>query len=151
MPPFHIKLELMKNFIKAMNKTEADFKYSGIKFPRLSKAKIKEGVFIGPQIRKLPQNREFDQTLFGKEKMAWKAFKLVVTKFLGNKRADNYTELLFNLIKAYSCMECNMLLKIHFLDSHLDFFPPSCGSASDENGEQFHQQMSAMEKRYQGK
>ena len=108
-------------------------------------------MFIGPQIRQLLQNGEFDKTLFRKEKMAWKAFKLVVTKFLGNKKADNYTELLSNLIKAYSCMECNMSLKIHFLDSHLYFFPPSCGSVSDENGEQFYQQISAMEKRYQGK
>ena len=83
--------------------------------------------------------------------MAWKAFQLVVTKLLGNKRADNYTKLLSNLIKAFSCMKCNTSLKIHFLDSHLYFFPPSCGSVSDENGEQFYQQISAMEKRCQGK
>ena len=123
----------MKNFVKAMNKTNAGFKYLATKFPRLSKAKIKEGVFIGSQIRQLLQ--EFDQILVGKEKMAWEAFKLVVTTFLGNKRADNNTELVSNLIKANSCMECNISLKIHFLDSHLDFFPPNCGAVSDEHGE----------------
>ena len=40
------------------------------KFPRMTEAKIKEGVFIGPQIRQLLQDCEFDQVLFGKEKLA---------------------------------------------------------------------------------
>ena len=135
MPPLHIKLGLLKNFVNAMDKREAGFKYLAIKFPRLSKAKIK----VGPQTKQLLQDREFDQTLDGKEKMVWKAFKLVVTKFLGNKRADSYTELVSKLIKAYSCMGYNMPLKIHFLDFHLDFFPPNCGVVSDEHAKRFHQ------------
>jgi hypothetical protein len=44
-----------------------------------------------------------------------------------------------------------MSLKVHFLDSHLDFFPENLGAASDEHGERFHQGISNMEKRYQGK
>ena len=44
-----------------------------------------------------------------------------------------------------------MSLNIHFLHSHLDFFPENCGVVSDEHGERFHQQISNMEKRYQGK
>jgi len=44
-----------------------------------------------------------------------------------------------------------MSLKIHFLRSHLDFFPESCGAVTDEHGERFHQDISSMEKRYQGK
>ena len=44
-----------------------------------------------------------------------------------------------------------MSLKIHFLHSHLDFFPEDCGAVSDEHGERFHQDISSMEKRYQGK
>ena len=39
------------------------------------------------------EDGKFDQVLFDKEKIAWEAFKLQATKFLGNKRADNYTEL----------------------------------------------------------
>ena len=41
-----------------------------------------------------------------------------------------------------------MSLKIHFLHSHLDFFPPKLGAVSDEYGESFHQDSSAMQKRY---
>lgn len=33
------------------------------KFPRLSDAKIKEGVFVGPQIKKLMNDSDFDKTL----------------------------------------------------------------------------------------
>jgi len=43
-----------------------------------------------------------------------------------------------------------MSLKVHFLDSPLDFFLDNLGAVSDEHGERFHQDISAMEKRYQG-
>ena len=39
---------------------------------------------------------------------------------------------------------------MHFLDSHLDFFPENNGDVSDEHGERFHQDISGMERRYQG-
>jgi len=44
-----------------------------------------------------------------------------------------------------------MSLKIHFLESHLDFFPENLGEVSDEHGERFHQDIWALEKRYEGK
>jgi hypothetical protein len=43
-----------------------------------------------------------------------------------------------------------MSLNIHFLDSHLDFFPEILGGLSDEHRERFHQYISALERRYQG-
>ena len=104
----------MKNFVKAMDKAGAGFTYLTRKFPRISDAKIKEGVFIGPQIRQLLEGDGSDQALSEMEKTAWEAFKLVATIFLGNKRADNYIDLVSNLIRAYSYMGCNMSLKIHF-------------------------------------
>jgi hypothetical protein len=54
-----------------------------------------------------------------------------------------------DLLTSYKAMGCNMRLKIHFLESHLDFFQESLGEVSDEHGERFHQDI--MEKRYQGK
>jgi len=44
-----------------------------------------------------------------------------------------------------------MSLKIHFQESHLDFFLEKLGEVSDEHGENFHQDFMTMEKRYQGK
>ena len=42
-----------------------------------------------------------------------------------------------------------MSLKIHFLHSHLDFFPENLGDESDDHGERLRQQMKVMETRYQ--
>jgi len=44
-----------------------------------------------------------------------------------------------------------MILKIHFLESHLNFFPKNLGEVSDEHGERFHQDILAMVKQYHGK
>jgi hypothetical protein len=151
LPPLHIKLGLIKNFVKAMDRSGAGFKYLAEKFPRLSEAKIKEGVFVGPQIRELFKDDRFDNMLQGNEKNAWDAFRLVSTNFLGNVRAENYKELVDNMLSMYQKLGCNMSLKIHLLHSHLDFFPDNCGMVSDEHGERFHQEIATMEKRYQGK
>ena len=56
-----------------------------------------------------------------------------------------------SMLQAYREMGCSMSLKIHFLDSHLDFFSDNLGAVTNEHGERFHQQISTMEKRYQGR
>jgi hypothetical protein len=66
-------------------------------------------------------------------------------------KAENYHEIVSDLLTAYKPMGCNMSLKVHFLGSHLDFFPENLGAVSDEHKERFHQDISNMEKRYQGK
>jgi hypothetical protein len=43
-----------------------------------------------------------------------------------------------------------MSLKIHFLRSHLDFFPPNLCAVSDKHGDSLRQDISTMEKRYAG-
>jgi len=44
-----------------------------------------------------------------------------------------------------------MSLKVHFLFSHLDYFPDNLGDFSEEMGERFHQDIKIMETRYQGR
>jgi len=56
-----------------------------------------------------------------------------------------------DLLTSYKAMGCNMSLKIHFLESHLDFFPENLGKVSNKHGERFHQVILATEKKYQGK
>ena len=106
---------------------------------------------MGPQICKLYKDEHFNTILTGDEKLACDASVQVSTNFLGNKRAENFKDLVTNLLHCYSRLGCNMSLKIRFLDSHLDYFPDSCGAVSDEHGKRFHQQISYMEMRYQGK
>jgi len=97
------------------------------------------------------KDKHFDMLLQRNEKVAWDSFKFVVKGFLGNRRAQNYEELVNNLLQSYQKLGCNMSLKIHFLHAHLDFCPENCGAMSDEHGERFHQDISLIEKRYQGK
>nr|CAH7753306.1 unnamed protein product [Callosobruchus chinensis] len=70
LPPLHIKLGLIKQFVKAKDKTGDAFQFLKSKFPRLSEAKIKEGVFVGPQIRQLFQDLTFIEHLNQTEKRA---------------------------------------------------------------------------------
>ena len=48
-------------------------------------------------------------------------------------------------VRTYKAMGCNMSLKIHFLDSQLDFSPETLSEVSDEHGERFHQGTVPME------
>jgi len=105
-----------------MNQEEAAFTYLREKFPRLSEMKLKEGIFIGPQIRELIKDEYFDKLLQGDKKAASGSFKFVVKGFLGNRRAQKYEELV-NLLQSYQKLGCNMSLKIHFLHSYLGVFP----------------------------
>jgi hypothetical protein len=110
----------MKNFVKAMDRTGLAFKYLAEKFPRLSKAKIKEWVFLGPQIHKFFRDDIFNSLLQGDEKKSWDAFRLVLTNLLKNIRAENYKELNEDMLSLYHKLGCNMSLMIHF---PLGFFP----------------------------
>ncbi|GBN58850.1 hypothetical protein AVEN_135521-1 [Araneus ventricosus] len=84
------------------------------------------------------------------EKAAWLAFKSVCTHFLGNKKAENYEDLVGDMMKCFRVIDCNMSLKLHILDSHLNFFPQNLGAINDEHGERFHQDISIFEKRFSG-
>ena len=85
LPPLHIKLGLMKNFVKALPKVGAGFKYLAHKFPAVSEAKLKAGVFFGPQICELLKDTSFIEALNFQELAAWESFRDFVTGFLGRQ------------------------------------------------------------------
>ena len=122
LPPMHIKLGLFKQFVKGLRKDSPAFEFLHKCFPKLSDAKIKEGVFVGPQIRKLILNDMFDKTLNETELAAWKSFKQVFLNFLGLHKSDDFEDVVANLLHNYHIMGCKMSLKVHFLHSHLPFF-----------------------------
>ncbi|KAI6653940.1 hypothetical protein LOD99_3116 [Oopsacas minuta] len=57
--PLHIKLGLMKQFVKALNKDGTCFNYLCSVYRGLSSEKLKAGIFDGSQIRKLIKDEEF--------------------------------------------------------------------------------------------
>ena len=84
-PPLHIKLGLTKNFVRALDEKGPAFTYLGGKFPRLTFEKVKAGVYIGPQIRQLFKDQQFEA-----EKAAWQSFEKVWNGFLGNLKAATF-------------------------------------------------------------
>ena len=82
-PPLHIKLGLIKQFTKALDKDGDCFTYLCQAFPGLTMEKLKAGIFDGPQIRQLIRDLEFENSMNEVELETWKAFVLVVKNFLG--------------------------------------------------------------------
>ena len=149
--PPHIKLGLMKQFFKALDCSGEFFGCICSTFPGLSYEKKKAGIFDRPQIKTLLRDQYFVTTMTVVEARAWKAFSNVVHKFLGNKRADNYIELVEELLLSLQDLGCQMSIKVHYLHSHLSEFPANLGDVSEEQGERFHQDVKVMEERYQGR
>ena len=76
----------MKQFVKDLNEEGACFKYIQQKFPYTRAEKVKEGVFVGHQIRKLIKDAQFLSFMTDVEKKARLSFAEIVSKFLGNTR-----------------------------------------------------------------
>ena len=113
----------MKNFVKAVYHHGEGFRYLLEKFgSKKNDAKLKAGVFVGPDIKNLMKDEKFDQHMNSLELCAWKLFKQAVHNFLGSKRIENYADIVQEALIERQKLECRVPLKIHFLHSHLDFF-----------------------------
>ena len=87
LPPLHIKLGLMKQFVKALDKHGSCFNYIVQKFPGFSMENLKGGIFDGPQICKLIQDQAFTSYMTAVESTAWCSYVSVVRELLGNTKA----------------------------------------------------------------
>ena len=83
-PPLLIKLGLIKQFTKALDKGGYCFPYLWKAFPGLTMEKLKAGIFDSPQIWQLIRDPEFENSMNKVKLEAWKVFVLVVKNFLGN-------------------------------------------------------------------
>ena len=84
-----------------------------------------------------------------RQRKGWLSFKRICKDFLGNHKAANYQYILQDLGQG-----CGMQYESENPLSGVTrgfFFPENLGELSDEHGERFHQDIMAMEKRYQGK
>ena len=134
-----------------MDRNSVGFMYLKNKFPRTSDAKIKEGVFIGPQtefkqavkfgdqLNRVPKNQHGNHS-----KMSLSIF----WKIIWLKTIVIWWLFLYNPTNLWGVI---CLLNTHFLDSHLDFFLGNLGAVSHQHGEQFHQDICITEQWYQDK
>lgn len=111
LPPLHIKWGFIKIFVKAIDRMDAVF-YTKKKFPKISDAKLKESIFVGPQIKVLITDPVFEEKINDLEKQAWISFKDVVANFIGNHKSDSYKAFGNELLLGYHVLGCNMSLFI---------------------------------------
>ncbi|GBN11413.1 hypothetical protein AVEN_157920-1 [Araneus ventricosus] len=118
-PLLHLKLVLMKQFVKALNAVGRCFQYVVFSFSALCFEKIKSGVFDGSQIL---HTFACGCELTGrqKKKSALLSFKTATQNFLGSRKEDNYEILVIRMLLDFCVLECNMSVKLHFLFNHLD-------------------------------
>ena len=112
---------------------------------------MKAGIFDGPQIGKLSQDQAFSSHMTAVDSAAWCSYVSVVREFLGNTKASNYRYLVDVMLRNFQAFGLRMSIKLHYLFSHLDYFPENLGDVSEEHGEGFHQDIKMMEERYQGR
>jgi hypothetical protein len=67
----------------------------------------------------------FTDTVTEIEEDTWNTFKEVVKKFLGNNKDPLSKETVRIMLDKFKLLGCKMGLKLHFLASHLDYFPPN--------------------------
>ena len=86
LPLLHIKLGLMKQLVKALNRSEDCFGYIWSTLPRLSHEKSRDICWGSDQkIAHGPTSCGYNDCRC--EARAWKAFSKVIHNFLGNKKA----------------------------------------------------------------
>ena len=138
----------MKQFVKALDCSGDCFGYLSSTFVGLNYEK-KSRIFDGRQIRKLLQDQHLVTTMTVVEARAWNAFANV--NFLGNKKAENYREIIEELLLCLQDLGSKMSIKVQYLRSHMSEFSENLGDESEEQDERFHQDIKVMEKRYQGR
>ena len=107
-----LKLGLMKQFLKVLDKSERCFDYICFEFSGLSIEKKKSGVFDGPHIRQLLRDTSFVSSMNPIEARAWMAFTNVIKDFLANKKTDNCKELMAELLSSFQDWGCIMRIKV---------------------------------------
>ena len=93
LPTLHTKLGLAKQSVLqtwALKSDSEAFKHVQAMFLKLSEAKVKGGIFTGPQIRQLLGFKEIEGKMTALERDAWQSFRNVVDGFIGRNKADNY-------------------------------------------------------------
>lgn len=178
LPLLHIKLGIVKSFIKRIYVEEKIAECLQKIFPGISDAKLKEGmhgflcsvlclfyfitfnffleihsllqlgVLNGPDIRKLISDKSFEKVLDKNIVAAWRAIKAVIKGVLGKKRAADYEARVKTMLHWFQIVGVRMSLKIHLLHAHLDKLKEQSPTESEEQGERYHQVALPFEKRY---
>lgn len=113
--PFHVKFGFTNKFVKTMDYNDQRLRFQKYKYPRVSDAEMKEGIFIDPV---------FEESLNAAEASARMFFKNVIDK----------TSLVIIELSTHRQLGCHMFLKNHFLTLASRFSSSILGAVGDEHG-----------------
>ena len=83
----HIQFDIMKQFVKTLDKSGECFNIFSCKFLKLSSEKMKVDILDGPQIIQLVKDPSFVKSMTDVESKEWNSFMFVISNFLGEKKS----------------------------------------------------------------
>lgn len=82
---------MAKQFVKALDPGGEAFQEICLLFPKLSESKVQDGVFPGPQVRKMLRSEKLENVMSAHEREIWCTFRDIVNDgFLANNKHPNY-------------------------------------------------------------
>ena len=94
------------------------------------------------------QDQTFTARLTVAERAPWCSYVSVIRELLGNTKVSKYWNLVDVMLQNFQALGTSMSIKLHYLFSHLDYFPENLGDISEEQEKRFHQDIRKMEERY---
>jgi len=89
-----------------MDKENEGFGYLRQKLPKISAAKIKKRIFVGPQIKQKFEDQDLSTKLNSAERRAWITFENFCRNFIGNEKLEICSEIFQQLISSYNAVGC---------------------------------------------
>ncbi|UYV69492.1 hypothetical protein LAZ67_6003786 [Cordylochernes scorpioides] len=89
-----------------MDRNASGFAYLKQNCSSISDAKIKEVIFVGPQIRELLQVGNFQNSLNEVKTAVWNSFRNIYKNFLGSVKVENYRDIVNDLLLSYKASAC---------------------------------------------
>ena len=94
----------------------------------MSAEKVTQGVFVGPQIRKLTKDPQFLSTMTDVEKKSMAFFlEKLYQSSSGNTKDPDYQNIVENILACFQALGCRMSLKVYILQCTLGLFPTKFG------------------------
>lgn len=104
---------------------------SAANYQHYPKRNLKKGIFDEPQIRKLIKDFHYEESMTNVKKKLWNSFKNVIFKFFNNTKDPSYKTIVAYLLKNLRILGYNISIKLHILNSRIDYFPEKFSSLNE--------------------
>jgi hypothetical protein len=125
--PLHIKRGLIKIFVKTMTKEDEGFKYLRQIFSTQKRGQDKTRHFCRSSAAFVMIFASYVNWILLREEPGTRLEAYAATLWEITK-SKNYVEIVVELLSTYRALWCDMSLKLHFLQSQLEFFPEKYGT-----------------------